>query len=97
MATNTTTIMRDYAYLDDRSAHAHIRGTSRRANCYIAMDTLYSAVGQQHKTASHFAKLARMTNKSRKTVARASRFIANLAVASIGLLAGALTYLAIFR
>ncbi len=54
---STQLYMRDFAYTDSRSIHAHIKGTSLRANTYRAVEAVCGFLGRADARDSTFKKV----------------------------------------
>jgi hypothetical protein len=86
--------MIDFASRDKRSAHAHLRGVSPRARAYTVFEFIEKCVGRHHAAANDFRCLATWAYQHRGAFLSFKARIAECAIATTGISAGAvLSYL----
>ncbi len=86
--------MKDFAALDSRSAHAHLRGQSRRARAYVLFDSISRVLGRSDRTAGDYRRLSRWLFVHRQRLTSWAQAILSAGTAVAGLAAGIAIYLA---
>lgn len=87
--------MKDFAALDVRSAHAHLRGRSSRARAYIAFESMSRLLGRGQRAADDYRHMSRWLYRHSEPLARCAVVACNVSTALAGLAAGVGLYLAI--
>lgn len=90
---NEPYLMRDFAALDPRSAHAHLRGRSWRARSYKLFETMSRLLGRSQQAADDYRHLSRWLYRHREPLAWCATLTCNVATALAGLAAGVGLYL----
>lgn len=85
--------MKDFAALDLRSAHAHLRGQSWRAKAYAFFEGVSRLLGRGHQAADDYRYLSRWLYRHREPLARCATMTCNVATALAGLAVGVGLYL----
>lgn len=92
---NQHCFMRDFAALDSRSAHAHLRGQSWRPKAYAFFEGVSRLLGRGQQAADDYHYLSRWLYRHREPLARCATLTCNVSTALAGLAAGMLLYLAV--
>lgn len=87
--------MKDFAALDLRSAHAHLRGQSWRARSYVVFEAMNRLVGRRNQAADDYRHLSRWLYRHREPLARCAELTLTVGTALAGMAAGMLLYLAV--
>ena len=87
--------MKDFAALDLRSAHAHLRGHSWRARSYMLFESMNRLVGRHKQAADDYRHLSRWLYRHREPLARCAELMCTVGTALFGLAGGMVLYLAI--
>jgi len=89
--------MQDYAALDNRSIHAHLRGRSPRAHAYTVFHAISRLLGRQHSAPEDYKLLARWLHRHHREMNSAAQAVVNTAVAITGITSGIALYLLIIN
>lgn len=87
--------MKDFAALDLRSAHAHLRGQSWRAKFYAFFEGVSRLLGRGQQAADDYRYLSRWLYRHHEPLSRCATLTCNIATALAGLAAGMGLYLAL--
>lgn len=87
--------MKDFAALDSRSTHAHLRGDSWRARTYVLFEAMSHLVGRRKQAAVDYRHLSQWLYRHRERLTRYTELICTVGTAIGGMTAGMMVYLAI--
>lgn len=87
--------LQDFAALDSRSTHAHLRGRSRRAQAYVLFDAFMCLLGRSHDAASDYRRFSRWLFRYRQSMQRGVQAMVSAGIALSGMAAGIVLYLVI--
>lgn len=85
--------MQDFAALDSRSVHAHLRGQSLRAQAYVLFDSFTRLLGRSDYAASDFRRFSRWLFRHRQTLQQGVQAMVSAGIALSGMAAGIVLYL----
>ncbi len=86
--------MQDFAVLDSRSVHAHLRGRSLRAQAYVLFDGFTRLLGRSDDAASDYRRFSRWLFRHRQPLQQGAQAMVSTGIALGGIAAGILFYLA---
>lgn len=89
--------MKDFAALDSRSAHAHLRGHNWRARVYVALESMSRLLGRRKQAADDFRHLSRWLFRHRAPLAHCAELTCTVGTSLAGMAAGMVLYLAIIQ
>lgn len=87
--------MKDFAALDLRSAHAHLRGQSWRPKAYAFFEGISRLLGRGQQAADDYRYLSRWLYRHREPLARCAALTCTVGTALAGWAAGIMLYLAV--
>jgi len=85
--------MQDFAALDSRSVHAHLRGRSLRAQAYVLFDGFNHLLGRSDNAANDFRRFSRWLFRHRQPLQQGAQAMVSAAIALSGMAAGIALYL----
>ena len=85
--------MRDFAALDARSAHAHLRGRCLRAQAYVLFDGVNRLLGRSDYAANDFRRFSRWLFRHRQPWQQGAQAMVSALTALGGMAAGIALYL----
>lgn len=85
--------MQDFAALDSRSVHAHLRGRNLRAQAYVLFDGFTRLLGRSEYAASDYRRFSRWLFRHRQPLQQGVQAMVSAVIALSGMAAGIALYL----